>query len=129
MLKILDAQWKEHLHTMDALREAVGLRGYAQKDPKIEYQREGFEQFEVMEERVDMQASEMVFKFGFPKPRLESAAQAANQSNSAGRVSGRPAGAPVGAQASGGGRPLAKIGRNDPCTCGSGKKYKKCCGA
>ena len=69
LLRILDAQWKDHLHSMDGLREAIGLRGYAQRDPKVEYQREGFGLFGEMEERVDLQAIETVFKFGLPRPR------------------------------------------------------------
>jgi preprotein translocase subunit SecA len=135
VLRILDAQWKDHLHSMDALRESVGLRGYAQKDPKVEYQREGFALFDEMEARVDQQVIETVFKFGFPRPRLESTAQAARAARSA------PGAAPV-AQGSGAARPglgagaagvagdaAAKVGRNDPCPCGSGKKYKRCHGA
>ncbi len=136
ILRILDTQWKDHLHSMDALREAVGLRGYAQRDPKVEYQREGFAFFGEMEDRVDQQVVETVFKFGFPRPRLESTAEAAKQSGNA------PAGArkapPMGASAGGAfaagpggstGQEVAKVGRNEPCPCGSAKKYKKCHGA
>jgi preprotein translocase subunit SecA len=134
LLRILDTQWKDHLHTMDGLREAIGLRGYAQRDPKIEFQREGFALFGAMEDRVDAQAVETIFKFEFPKPRLESARTQAPASAS-GPAGRRPAqqgaAAAVGPAASGmgGGAPVEKVGRNEPCPCGSGKKYKKCHGA
>ena len=130
LLRILDAQWKDHLHSMDSLREAIGLRGYAQRDPKVEYQREGFGLFEQMEQRVDQQALETIFKFGFPRPRLESSAQTAASGGVLGRkppAASRPPG--VGAAASQAIDASAnKVGRNDPCPCGSGKKYKKCHG-
>jgi len=137
LLKILDAQWKDHLHTMDGLREAIGLRGYAQRDPKIEYQREGFALFGLMEDRVDAQAVETIFKFGFPRPTLESKAQAAasvakapGSAPAAAKTAGAGGSAPAAfAGAAGGGGAVSKVGRNDPCPCGSGKKYKKCHGA
>jgi preprotein translocase subunit SecA len=135
MLRILDAQWKDHLHTMDGLRESVGLRGYAQRDPKLEYQREGFGFFAEMEQRVDEQALETIFKFEFPRPRLEStaAARASGGGRSLpGAQSGpSPSGASSGASLSGAssGDAGAKVGRNEPCPCGSGKKYKRCHGA
>ncbi len=122
LLRILDTQWKDHLHAMDGLREGIGLRGYAQKDPKIEYQREGYALFEEMEERIDLQAAELIFKFVLPEPRLErpapktlpAAAPGAPRTGRAARKASEKSG---------------KVGRNDPCPCGSGKKYKKCCGA
>jgi len=132
LLRILDSQWKDHLHTMDGLRESIGLRGYAQKDPKVEYQREGFALFEDMERRIDEQATQIIFKFGFPRPRTQAApARQAAPSESAGGVP-RPArglpGASAGA-AAGAAAHAGKVGRNDPCPCGSGNKYKRCCGA
>ncbi|HIG00446.1 MAG TPA: preprotein translocase subunit SecA [Myxococcales bacterium] len=122
MLRILDAQWKDHLHTMDGLRESVGLRGYAQRDPKLEYQREGFGFFAEMEQRVDEQALETIFKFEFPRPRLESTA-AAKAAGGGRSLPGAQSGAPSSGDAG------AKVGRNEPCPCGSGKKYKRCHGA
>jgi len=128
LLSILDRQWKDHLHSMDALREGVSLRGYAQLDPKIEYQREGFALFEQMNERVDLETSEILFKLVLPDPEQARPAEP----RAAARPRGRPRrpGLPVaekgpGVRAS----RRAKVGRNDPCPCGSGKKYKKCCGA
>jgi preprotein translocase subunit SecA len=130
-LQILDAQWKQHLHTMDALRESINLRGYAQRDPKIEYQREGFGLFGEMEQRIDDQLAEFVFKFGYPRPRLEARTTARQVSPAASAAVASPAASAAG-NGSGGaaaaGKP-GKVGRNDPCPCGSGKKYKKCCGA
>jgi preprotein translocase subunit SecA len=134
-LQILDAQWKAHLHTMDALRESINLRGYAQRDPKIEYQREGFDLFGEMEQRIDDSFIEYVFKFGFPRPnvgptattrRVDGRATPAAQAQSASSSSAaqRPAaGAGITTVAAG------SVGRNAPCPCGSGKKHKKCCGA
>jgi len=133
MLQILDAQWKDHLHTMDGLREGVSLRGYASRDPKLEYQREGYALFEEMNQRIDTQAADVVFKFALPEPVPQSAARSHPGSGTGSEPpeasgSGSRAPAPVR-----GARPASpkggKIGRNDPCTCGSGRKYKKCCGA
>ncbi|MDE0886196.1 MAG: preprotein translocase subunit SecA [Myxococcota bacterium] len=130
MLRILDAQWKDHLHSMDGLRESVGLRGYAQRDPKLEYQREGFAFFAEMEQRVDEQSIETIFKFGFPRPRLETMAQSAAPGPTA-VGQGLPGSPPRGAPRAGseGGAPASKVGRNEPCPCGSGKKFKRCHGA
>jgi preprotein translocase subunit SecA len=136
LLRVSDRQWKDHLHAMDGLREGVSLRGYAQKDPKLEYQREGFQLFEQMGQRVDQEVAELVFKFVLPDPsqlrpapppprRVESAPQG-------GARPGLPQAAPAGAARPGAAAAAAagaRVGRNDPCPCGSGKKYKKCCGA
>jgi preprotein translocase subunit SecA len=140
LLQIADRQWKDHLHAMDGLREGVSLRGYAQRDPKLEYQREGFGLFEEMNARVDQEAAEVVFKFILPDPTQEAAPRRpAPAPAAAGRpglpraeatASGARPGAGVTGAATGAGaaRP-GKVGRNDPCPCGSGKKHKKCCGA
>ncbi len=128
-LRILDAQWKDHLHSMDGLRESVGLRGYAQRDPKLEYQREGFAFFGEMEQRVDEQVLETIFKFDFPRPRLESTAQAAAPNPSGGGAGRSLPGAQPASGLGQGGESVAKVGRNEPCPCGSGKKYKRCHGA
>jgi preprotein translocase subunit SecA len=142
LLKILDAQWKDHLHTMDGLREGVSLRGYAAKDPKIEYQREGYALFEEMSARIDEQVIDIVWKFALPQP-VQERVQAPAPSPLAGpRAAARlpgaaPARAAAGAAGPGSvgsaparrGEKVVKVGRNDPCSCGSGKKYKKCCGS
>jgi len=137
LLQLLDRQWKDHLHAMDALREGIGLRGYAQRDPKIEYQREGFALFEEMSARVDGHAAETIFKFVLPDPSAEPARPRPAAGGAPAQQPGRgvrrglpgPAGAaaPAGAR-SGSGSKAGKVGRNDPCPCGSGKKFKKCCG-
>jgi preprotein translocase subunit SecA len=127
LLRILDAQWKDHLHTMDGLREGIGLRGYASRDPKLEYQREGYALFDEMNERIDLQSLDLVYKFALPQPVLETAPRPAPL------LTGVRGGQRDAAAASRRDRPEAgkagKVGRNDPCPCGSGKKYKKCCGA
>jgi preprotein translocase subunit SecA len=133
LLRILDSQWKDHLHTMDGLREGIGLRGYASRDPKLEYQREGYALFEGMNERIDLQALELVYKFALPDPVLENRPQAPSAAAvpAGGPASARQPAAAASANRGAGARPAkaGKVGRNDPCTCGSGKKYKKCCGA
>ena len=127
LLQILDTQWKDHLHSMDGLREGIGMRAYGQRDPKLEYQREGFGLFEEMNARIDVQALELVFKFALPPPPDQAPRQAAP-------LPGAGAPGPVVERRplAGGARPpdkVAKVGRNEPCPCGSGKKYKKCHGA
>jgi preprotein translocase subunit SecA len=134
LLRVSDRQWKDHLHAMDGLREGVSLRGYAQKDPKLEYQREGFALYEQMGQRVDHEVAELVFKFVLPEPsqlRPPPRPQPPPPQQQPGARPGLPqaqggAGKPaVPAQAV----PGARVGRNDPCPCGSGKKFKKCHGA
>jgi preprotein translocase subunit SecA len=126
-LQTLDRQWKDHLHAMDGLREGVSLRGYAQRDPKIEYQREGFGLFEEMNQRVDAHVSEILFKFELPDPVRERRAPAAGEGAAEQRPGlPRPPATKTAKQKSG---KVGKVGRNSPCPCGSGKKYKKCCGA
>ena len=138
LLQVVDSQWKDHLLGMDHLKEGIGLRGYGQKDPLIEYKREGFELFEGMEGRIAKEAIEYLMKVQVAV-EPERVAQAADLSElplapsgdgrrgrqreaTPGRSLG-PAAAPAVAAS------RAKIGRNEPCPCGSGKKYKKCCGA
>ncbi len=143
-LQILDQQWKAHLHTMDQLRGGINMRAYAQRDPKLEYQREGFALFGEMEQRIDDTMAEYALKFSFPRPNLgpqatarrvdaegQKQAAAAQQtrpaSQQAAPASATPAAAVAGAGGMGGA--VAKVGRNEPCPCGSGRKYKKCHGA
>jgi preprotein translocase subunit SecA len=153
----IDEQWIEHLKTMDALREGIGLQGYGQKDPKKEYKRIGFEMFREMMERIQtntvtklftvqpQRAEEQVPQLQEKERRMEehgiadksedeaiadpSARQAAAQAR---RARGRAAQARPGEGEAAKGetvrRERPKVGRNDPCPCGSGKKYKKCHG-
>jgi preprotein translocase subunit SecA len=136
LLQIIDGQWKDHLHTMDSLRDSVGLRGYAQKDPKLEYQREGYALFEEMNQRSDSQAIDVIFKFTLPPPMPNPTSQTPGTGPGDEPPEARPQAAKTmrreaprrgpGAAAP---NKAGKVGRNDLCVCGSGKKYKKCCGA
>jgi preprotein translocase subunit SecA len=136
----MDRQWKDHLHAMDGLREGVSLRGYAQKDPKLEYQREGFNLFEEMTARVDREVAEILFKLVLPEPeqlrpapppppRPLAPARAASGAPQQPAARGALAPAQRPGLPAGGRTQIAKVGPNEPCPCGSGKKYKKCHGA
>jgi preprotein translocase subunit SecA len=169
-LNEIDEQWIEHLKTMDALREGIGLQGYGQKDPKKEYKRIGFDMFQEMMDRIQANTVTKLFSVQIQRddeqvPQIqqkerqmeehgvanksedavegEAAAGADRQAQAQARRGargGRPApAAPAARAASAAGEPEAarpepvrrdrpKVGRNDPCPCGSGKKYKKCHG-
>ena len=125
MLQVIDHHWKDHLLGMDHLRDGIGLRGYGQKDPLIEYKREGYDLFAAMMERIKSDTLERLFlvqaaKGEAPPPPLPSAPPPMRLTLNRGD---EPT-APQTVQ-----RPADKVGRNDPCPCGSGKKYKKCHGA
>ncbi|MEE2678342.1 MAG: preprotein translocase subunit SecA [Myxococcota bacterium] len=131
LLSILDAQWKDHLHSMDGLREGIGLRGYGQRDPKLEYQREGYALFDEMQDRIDQQVLEVVYKVQLRDPAEDPQAPRAAPS-----LTSPPPGPVVDVRRRKVPRPgeaaegkVGKVGRNDPCPCGSGRKYKKCHGA
>ena len=150
MLQIVDTQWKDHLYSLDHLKEGIGLRGYAQKDPLVEYKRESFELFQAMKERIDTEMVRYLWRLR-PVPQGEGAAAARPALRPSASVTlndpgGAGASAFAGAPAAGrrpqpartGGddaavrtvrRDSPKVGRNDPCPCGSGRKYKKCHGA
>jgi len=121
MLQIVDNQWKEHLLNMDHLRDGIGLRGYAQVDPLREYQREGYDMFMELIHRIQVETVGTLFHLQI-RPHQEIPAEARPQEQPmfySHGDSGPPQPQP---------RQQKKIGRNDPCPCGSGKKYKKCCG-
>ncbi len=123
MLQAIDIQWKEHLLAMDHLREGIGLRGYAQKDPVREYQREGYEMFMEMISRIKMDVLEKLCLIRIQREEeVEAIRQKQKQDYVMSRGEDTPAAKTVKHEGD-------KIGRNDPCPCGSGKKYKKCCGA
>jgi preprotein translocase subunit SecA len=164
MLQIVDQQWKDHLYSLDHLKEGIGLRGYGQRDPLVEYKKESFQLFQDMRGRIE---EEIVRYLWWLRPvvqgeggpvaappipaRAQPRRQALNYNNPAESASvfapgrapappGPPAefggGAPRPARVGGDDAPIKtvkreepKIGRNDPCWCGSGKKYKKCHGA
>ncbi|MFQ5828229.1 MAG: preprotein translocase subunit SecA [Candidatus Methylomirabilia bacterium] len=122
MLQVLDTQWKDHLLSMDHLKEGIGLRGYGQRDPLTEYKREAFEVFQEMEDRVQTQVVEWLFKVQLvPEAAPEMRNPFAEAYESHGEAPSTAA-RPTPRTPSG-----RKVGRNDPCPCGSGKKYKKCC--
>ena len=123
VLQVIDHHWKEHLLGMDQLRDGIGLRGYGQKDPLTEYKREGFDMFVAMMDRIKSDSLERLFKVQVVKgerPPVEDDEALPPQ-----MVFNRGDGesAPRTVQ-----RAQAKVGRNEPCPCGSGKKYKKCHG-
>ena len=173
MLSVLDSQWKDHLLGMDHLKEGIGLRGYGQHDPLVEYKRESFEMFEDMMRRFQEETVRYLYLMQVLERPSGAFATAAGPEGAGPGGGGPEAGVPVQPSGSGGDgrrpRPVAtsvdeleeafqrrkrreleearmagagdrqpvqqvvrgsaKIGRNDPCPCGSGKKYKKCCGA
>ena len=132
MLIVIDQQWKDHLLSIDHLKEGIGLRGYGQRDPLTEYKREAFELFQDMAIRMKGAVVERLFKVQIVRDtpmEMPTMTAWANTQESRGALpgdtarSGPPAPPrPVPRTASG-----EKVGRNDPCPCGSGKKYKKCC--
>ena len=168
MLQIVDQQWKDHLYSLDHLKEGIGLRGYGQRDPLVEYKKESFQLFQDMRARIEEEivrylwwlrpvieggeaappvpprpAPERPPALNYNNPSEESASvfapgRAAAPAPAAAAVSEFPGAgsAPRPARVGGDDAPIKtvkreepKIGRNDPCWCGSGKKYKKCHGA
>ena len=160
MLQIVDAQWKDHLYSLDHLKEGIGLRGYGQRDPLVEYKKESFALFTAMRDRVEEEMVRYLWRLmpmvgddpdaipavpTAPKPRtpppMTLNAPSAAASSPFGAIRGSGSGAtavadpPRPARAGGDDvirqvkRDEPKVGRNDPCPCGSGKKYKKCHGA
>ncbi|HXJ17628.1 MAG TPA: preprotein translocase subunit SecA [Candidatus Polarisedimenticolia bacterium] len=127
LLDIVDAQWKDHLLTLDHLKEGIGLRGYGQKDPLVEFKKEAFNLFEDMMDRIDTEAVRFLFLMQPARPQEEAKQieqrQRRQQQNLQFQAGPAQAEAPKPVRAG------AKVGRNDPCPCGSGKKYKKCHGA
>jgi preprotein translocase subunit SecA len=123
MLQAIDTHWKEHLLSMDHLREGIGLRGYGQKDPVREYQREGYAMFMEMIGRIKMDTIE---KLCLVRIQREEEVEQIRQNQKQDYVLSRGEDTPANKTVK---RESAKVGRNDACPCGSGKKYKKCCGA
>jgi len=145
LLQTIDTQWKDHLLTMDHLKEGIGLRGYGQKDPLVEYKKEGFDLFAGLVERIKSEAVAILYKIQIVREEPAHApAHVPQQTPDAPHAPRAPqpllaprprpqrvifnrgaeAEKPTTVRKSG-----AEVGRNDPCPCGSGKKYKKCCGA
>ncbi|GJL79755.1 MAG: protein translocase subunit SecA [Nitrospinaceae bacterium] len=125
MLQIVDNLWKDHLLGMDHLKEGIGLRGYAQKNPLTEYKKEGFQMFQYMMNRIQEEVTEYLFKIRIQKETEIPAEQSMNrpQKVTEHRGTSSEESKPETVR-----REEKKVGRNDPCPCGSGKKYKKCHG-
>jgi preprotein translocase subunit SecA len=127
ILDIVDGQWKDHLLTLDHLKEGIGLRGYGQKDPLVEFKKEAFTLFEDMMARLDTEAVRFLFLMQPARPEEEAKQIERRQRRQQQELQYQTG--PAQAEAVKPVRSGAKIGRNDPCPCGSGKKYKKCHGA
>jgi preprotein translocase subunit SecA len=162
-LNIVDVQWKDHLYSLDHLKEGIGLRGYGQRDPLVEYKKESFALFTAMRDRVEEEMVRYLWRLtpvigegsdgvAVPAPRpaprrppqITLSSPSSQPASPFGAIGGAPAGpsrgqpdnAPPRPARTGGDdtvrqvkRDEPKVGRNDPCPCGSGKKYKKCHGA
>jgi preprotein translocase subunit SecA len=172
MLSVIDTQWKDHLLSMDHLKEGIGLRGYGQHDPLVEYKRESFDMFEEMMQRFQEETVRYLYLMQIME-RPPEARGRVDEGSPIGSDGQGPAGVPsviTGGRGGNGRAPRQvatsvdeieeafqrkkkreleqarmagagdmqvqqvvrsgeKVGRNDPCPCGSGKKYKKCCGA
>ncbi len=126
MLESLDRHWKEHLANMDHLRDGIGLRGYGQKDPKQEYKREGFEIFQEMLYLIRETALKALCRVRFQRVAEQELVhkEQPDKLNYAGASE-----TPESKKKQPSRRTQPKVGRNEPCPCGSGKKYKKCCGS
>jgi preprotein translocase subunit SecA len=155
MLQVADAQWKDHLYSLDHLKEGIGLRGYGQRDPLVEYKKESFALFTAMRDRVDEEMIRYLWRlrpvlqeeaapslraparraspliFNDPSQQASPFASSPAAPRGASAVAERPRPARVGgddAEVKTVRRDAPKVGRNDPCWCGSGKKFKKCHG-
>ncbi|MBA3701273.1 MAG: preprotein translocase subunit SecA [Rubrobacteraceae bacterium] len=117
LLSVVDSRWREHLYEMDYLREGIGWRGLSQRDPLVEYKREGFDIFQEMERGLKADYVTYIYRVENIKVREEEMQQL---TYSGGEEPNQPEKSPR--------KTAAKIGRNEPCPCGSGKKYKKCHG-
>lgn len=136
MLQVIDARWKEHLATMDMLRQGIHLRGYAQKNPKQEYKRESFELFQHLLFAIKEDVIRILSHVQVRSPeeieaeerqRRAAAQQAMEFQHAQAQAASRTAQSAAAADAKVA-TAKPKVGRNEPCTCGSGKKYKHCCG-
>ena len=119
MLRTIDRLWIEHLQNMDDLRDGIGLRAYGQQDPLIVYKIESYQMFQDLLHGIEEEVVRYVFKIELTQDRLPTQQRVRNIVTNRGED-----GEPKVVQRKTG----KKVGRNDPCPCGSGKKYKKCCG-
>ncbi|MGB0738508.1 MAG: SEC-C metal-binding domain-containing protein, partial [Planctomycetaceae bacterium] len=140
LLEFADTAWKEHLYFMGHLRQGIGFVGYAQKDPRTEYKREGRRAFLAMWERIAEQVTQTIFRVEHESPafvgslwNITATEHDLTPPAGASSVDEMETNAPEAGEEGKTIQPIvnkeAKVGRNDPCPCGSGKKYKKCCGS
>ncbi len=145
VLQVLDENWRDHLNELIMLRSGIGLRSYGQRDPLVEYKAESYNLFEAMMGRVESQVVNLFFRAELAAPPQPQASEVSRVQAQHSEVSAFDGGAAVPAQAPAPSRPEGpagdpsrgrpverdepKVGRNDPCPCGSGQKYKKCCGS
>ncbi|PYS84770.1 MAG: preprotein translocase subunit SecA [Acidobacteria bacterium] len=134
MLNIIDAQWKDHLLAIDHLKQGIGLVGYGQKDPLVEYKKESFDMFQAMLDRIDTTTIRTLFNLQVVSEQQPEQLQQRRQRRPTsmtftGPNQGATAAGEEAARTRTVTRDQPKVGRNEPCPCGSGKKYKKCCGA
>jgi preprotein translocase subunit SecA len=122
MLQTIDNLWKDHLLSMDHLKEGIGLRGYAQQNPLLVYKKEGFEMFQNLMGRIEEETLAILFRIQIAAPEKMETLQRTREQRLTFSGGGEP---PRRAPAQ---RSPEKVGRNSPCPCGSGKKFKKCCG-
>ena len=123
MLKVVDAKWMEHLDHMDMLREGIGLRAYGQRNPLIEYKMEAYDMFQAMVESIQEDIAKLIFRVNIvsePAPELTDRLKTAKEVRGGEEEAEAPKKQPI--------VNTEDIGRNELCPCGSGKKYKKCCG-
>ncbi|HQP91140.1 MAG TPA: SEC-C metal-binding domain-containing protein, partial [Candidatus Omnitrophota bacterium] len=143
MLHVIDSRWKEHLYSLDYLKEGIGLRAYAARDPLIEYQREAYQMFVEMMDRIKEEAVELILRMQLVEEKeVKGVFSSLPQKTEHREFTGLSKEAAHAAKAKESGQEAVleepeaeqvkrqgpKVGRNDPCPCGSGKKYKKCCG-
>jgi preprotein translocase subunit SecA len=134
MLNIIDAQWKDHLLAIDHLKQGIGLVGYGQKDPLVEYKKESFDMFQAMLDRIDTTTIRTLFNLQVVAEQAPEHLQQRRQRRPTsmtftGPNQGATAAGEEAARTKTVTREQPKVGRNELCPCGSGKKYKKCCGA
>jgi preprotein translocase subunit SecA len=134
MLNIIDAQWKDHLLAIDHLKQGIGLVGYGQKDPLVEYKKESFDMFQAMLDRIDTATVRTLFNLQVVAEQAPEQLQQRRQRRPTsmtftGPNQGATAAGEEAARTKTVTRDQPKVGRNEPCPCGSGKKHKKCCGA
>ncbi len=136
MLNIIDAQWKDHLLAIDHLKQGIGLVGYGQKDPLVEYKKESFDMFQAMLDRIDQHTIRSLFNLQVVTEQAapeqlqqRRAPRRATSLTFTGPNQNAPAAGEEASQIRTITRDQPKVGRNELCPCGSGRKYKKCCGA